>query len=798
MGRQKMKNIIFIVAGLLLLSSFVTIGFGNEAGENDFKTMSINFVEPTIVDNENFLKIDVKNTNTYNFNPGEPLLPVYTETISLPFGVTINNVEFTAENVQSMTLSKKIIPAPSEISLNTNVANSKVNEEDEQIYSSEDFYPNDWISYDVGVGLDEKMEHKTFLTIRAYPIRYSPGLDTIQYTDNIQIEYSYKITKSNPFPLNTEYQLVIIAPSKFESELGTLVAHKISKGVTTTLKTTEDIYSEFTGYDKPEQIKYFIKYALETWNTKYVLLVGGMDSILWANPRDNVNEGTKDWYIPVRYSNLRDNEPGYLCDLYYSDIYDSEGNFSSWDSNGDHIYAYWKGGLTKRDKLDMYPDVALGRLPCRNIDEVKNVVDKIINYENNADPSWFEKIITVSGDGFLDQEALNIQWNTNALPNGDYTIHAQSSNPVGDTGPTEVINVKIDKTKTTKITFNHNDNERISTYPGKPIAEIVSISEGDILGNTDYSYSPTEKEAYCNDISGWANINYKSGVLTINGKTYDPKPYGNTTDIHVWITNSASQQVFTKTISNSPMFFEGEWTVGDKLLNGRAGGSYYMPSNFERVHLWTSMGTFTGQKDVINAMSQGSGFVFFSGHGSPSVWADHKPGVPGNRKLGGVYGLKIMDTKLPIFPMNKITNTYKNPIVVVGGCHNAMFNVSIIPTFLDRTNKNGLQSYGYPIPECWCEWLVRLPKTGAIASIGNTGYGFGTLGEYCTIGGMDNWITTEFFNQYGTLGQDVLGVTHSQCIKSYIDTFGKKDSSDVQSIQQWVLLGDPSLKIGGY
>jgi len=30
-----------------------------------------------------------------------------------------------------------------------------------------------------------------------------------------------------------------------------------------------------------------------------------------------------------------------------------------------------------------------------------------------------------------------------------------------------------------------------ATYPGPPIAEIVTVSEGNILGNTDFTYVPT-------------------------------------------------------------------------------------------------------------------------------------------------------------------------------------------------------------------------------------------------------------------------------------------------------------------
>jgi hypothetical protein len=86
-----------------------------------------------------------------------------------------------------------------------------------------------------------------------------------------------------------------------------------------------------------------------------------------------------------------------LCDLYYADIYKEGGVFDNWDSNGNGVFAEWKG--FKKDNLDLYPDVALGRLACRNSREVKSVVDKIINYENNADDSWFKKMIVVSGEG---------------------------------------------------------------------------------------------------------------------------------------------------------------------------------------------------------------------------------------------------------------------------------------------------------------------------------------------------------------------------------------------------------------
>ena len=75
---------------------------------------------------------------------------------------------------------------------------------------------------------------------------------------------------------------MIDATDKFNNEIQRLADHKELKGVTTLIKTTEDIYTEYPGVDKPEQIKYFIKDALETYGIKYVLLVGGLDSLIYG------------------------------------------------------------------------------------------------------------------------------------------------------------------------------------------------------------------------------------------------------------------------------------------------------------------------------------------------------------------------------------------------------------------------------------------------------------------------------------------------------------------------------------
>ena len=518
-------------------------------------------------------------------------------------------------------------------------------------------------------------------------------------------------------------------------------------------------------------------------------------------------------HVPVRYINLFDDpehpllagsiyDPGVITDLYYADIYETGGTFSTWDPNEDGYFAAWGRPNIENDTgIDLYPDVNLGRLACRNTREVKLMIDKIIKYESGpADPSWFRKMIVISGDGFLDQQDLDIQWNITSLLDGDYTIYAQSNNPQGDYGPIDVINITIDRTKATNISFTHDDHLKIESYPAPPIAEITSPSEGNILGNTDFFYKPKDSEAYCNDFTGWGNVSFENNTMHIRGKSYDPKPYGNLTDIHVWITNDMGDTVFSAWRNDTEMYYEGEWVTGEKLLNGQGGALYYMPSDFQKEILWTSNGNLTGQTEVIDALSEGAGFVFFSGHGSPRVWGDHYPGVPGNRAHGSITGLVTMSLRSgpPYFPIEQITNFNKPFIMVVGGCHNSQFNVSLIPSLLDFYLPLYMWTYGSAAPECFSWWMTRLSSRGAIASIGNTGLGYGTLGKDCTISGLDGGISRDFFRQYSEGGHHILGDAYCQTVTDYIGTYDMEEDDHVKSVQQWVLLGDPSLMIGGY
>ena len=829
------KIVTLVIAEVLLVGGFGMMAVHGDRGERTVNlSLSLSPVHLAEYD-DTYCMVQSEDTSSYLMSPGAPMLPKITRTFELEFGARNVRVEATPKAVQKYEIEREIRPAPPLLPLAQVQMMKRVDTllkwEEKEVYESDEFYPSAWCTYRVGCGLNAEGERVTHVAVHLFPARYAPAKGMLQVAGEIDVKITYEKPEGTPFPLHDAYDMVIIAPPEFSDELQRLVEHKNSHGISTLLKTTDDIFSEYEGRDKPEQIKYFIKDAIETWGVRYVMLVGGLNSPFWAKPRDNANEGSSQWRVPVRYTNLFDNpkypladeealhDPGVLSDLYYADIYREGGEFEDWDPNGDGIFAAWnKPGVENDTGLDLYPDVAVGRLACRNVDEVKTVVDKIITYETSAHgSSWFKRMTVISGDGFLDQEDLDIQWDTKDLPDGAYTINAQSFNADGDEGPVDVIHVTLDRSKETSLTFNHDDhlNPALQNgYPAPPIAEIVSVSEGDILGNTDFHYTPDENEAYLNTFNPWANISYENGVLHIRGKSYDPRPYGNLTDIHVWVENEAGETVFSAWRNDTEMYYEGEWTTGERALLGRGGGLYYMPQEFERDIVWASNGRLTGQDDVIAAINQGSGFLFMSGHGSPNVWADHFPGVPGNRAHGSITGLMVTTLRpwfpyfsLPLFPIDTLSNGEKLPVAVIGGCHNSQFNVSAVPAFLHALHllfgffpDNCMWTYGQPVPECFSWRLVSRPGGGSIASMGNTGLGYGMPGRECTSGGGDAWITIEFFRQYGTEGREILGDAYAQTLTSYISTFDMSDlaAGHAKTVQQWVLLGDPSLRIGGY
>ena len=360
-----MKKIIpILVVGILILSGLGVVAITDDI-TYDVKNVKESFVisEPIIKEAGQYVTVSLGEASSSLLNVGKPMLPVVTKVYTFPLGAKINNVVVTFSEVNELVLSKEVQPALEPVPLNAGIRGAKEPVKDTNIYESAELYPSSSYGCITGAGLDGE-EHVIYLAVQCYPVRYSPAQNMIYYSKSVDIKVTYE-EPTNPMTFDNVYDMVIIAPSEFSEELQPLIDHKNSHEVDTVLKTTEEIYGEYEGWDATEEIKYFIKDAIEDWGISYVLLVGSIDKLpirtTWFFQRWHQHY----WNITV------------LSDLYYADIYDEYGDFCSWDSDGDGMYGEnYQNCPGVNDTVDLYPDVNIGRLACVNKKEVSRLLTK--------------------------------------------------------------------------------------------------------------------------------------------------------------------------------------------------------------------------------------------------------------------------------------------------------------------------------------------------------------------------------------------------------------------------------------
>ncbi|HDS59150.1 MAG TPA: hypothetical protein ENN54_02495 [Thermoplasmatales archaeon] len=358
-------------------------------------TASVHFDTPRMTADGHYLRVATTGATDVLRAQTTPLLPYRTETMTFPVGTSIGGVSVTYDRPQSMAVPGKISPAPLATAYNMKAADATLREG--PVYVADAFYPDSWYDWSVGVGLDGR-QHVLYLSVHLYPARYNPSTATLEYVNDMDITVTYT-PGVEPLTTADEFDLLIVTPEDFSEALQPLVEHKDSHGVATRLVTLGEVYGgaffDVQGRDQAEQVKYFIKNAVEDWGVRYVMLVGGRNGGLLEEK----------WWCPVRYSHLDDNsnwEASYLSDLYFADIYKYDNDevvFEDWDSNGNGVFAEWR--MMSKDILDLYPDVYVGRLACRNNFEVQEMVEKIITYETTTHGSdWANTFLGIGGDTF--------------------------------------------------------------------------------------------------------------------------------------------------------------------------------------------------------------------------------------------------------------------------------------------------------------------------------------------------------------------------------------------------------------
>lgn len=415
-----LKNRVLTLGLILILILSVTLtAIGSDLTKNDSNKIEENFEEslnieyekkyivkeykfsfPDIESYQDHIIVRLAEADLNKMDNGKPIIPINLTKFDLPFGSKIIAVNFEHSSPWFFNISQPMAFC-SMHGIDSNKTMPK-DTMDAQIYESGEPYPSNWISYHTGGGLLFG-EHKTFFVLRIYPVRYIPTENQLEFIEEIKINITYEEPQESILGDTKIYDLLILAPQIFIKNLEPLVTHKERQGLKTKLLGLELLYEEmfWDGRDKAEKIKYFIKQSIEKWGIEHVLLVGAIKGQSFT------------WQLPVRYSKVVPTEEqeyaeeSFISDLYFADIYDSEGKFSSWDSNNDDIFSVWNESF--KEEMDIYPDVYLGRLACRTKTEVNVMVDKIINYEKEkySDSNWFKNLILVAGDSYVDPAQLN-------------------------------------------------------------------------------------------------------------------------------------------------------------------------------------------------------------------------------------------------------------------------------------------------------------------------------------------------------------------------------------------------------
>lgn len=191
-----------------------------------------------------------------------------------------------------------------------------------------------------------------------------------------------------------KYDFLIITPEEFVKSLIPLKEHKDKTGLATKIITLEAIYQNFTGRDEAEMIKQCLAAYKKDSDMKYAMLVGDADK------------------FPIRYTKTdRKTAEAYDIaffpgDVYYANLFKSDGSFDDWDKNKNGYFGELGGESTSSplnvEEVDNRLDIAVGRVPSSTADEVSTYVSKVINYELGAyGSSWPNNVLLIATTEYI-------------------------------------------------------------------------------------------------------------------------------------------------------------------------------------------------------------------------------------------------------------------------------------------------------------------------------------------------------------------------------------------------------------
>lgn len=178
--------------------------------------------------------------------------------------------------------------------------------------------------------------------------------------------------------------------------------------------------------------------------------------------------------------------------------------------------------------------------------------------------------------------------------------------------------------------------------------------------------------------------------------------------------------------------------------------------------------------NINDAINQGCLFSLISGHGSEISFSTH---YPFNRFL-----LLPLPLGYTVYNIKQLSNNEKLTITIFNCCLCGKFD-------------------NYANPIAWT--FINHEQGGSIASLACTTFTWSPAGSYAPHS-LNGFLTTDLFRSYST-GTKILGDLWGASISNYLDSDTAMLSfmpilrwQHYAILEEWILFGDPSLKIGGY
>ena len=255
-------------------------------------------------------------------------------------------------------------------------------------------------------------------------------------------------------------EVVMIAYGDFVASVEPLKALRESQGYSVALVAVEDLYDEFAfGAKTPWAIRDFLEKANSDWQTppRFVLLVGDASS----DPRDYMAFGQSD-FIPTWMVETALLETA------------SDDWFVDFD-------------------LDGVPDLAIGRLPVRTVQETDAAIAKILAYEADPGGAWQQQALMVAdeNDAQIDFEGITSTLKT-LLPD-DWTVE-------------EILKGQSGAATNAELLAKLNEGQQLVNYIGHGSTEIW----GDLLSSSDIA-----------NLSNGAKLPFFVSLTCLNGFFHD-------------------------------------------------------------------------------------------------------------------------------------------------------------------------------------------------------------------------------------------------------------------------------------